>query len=1052
MLKGTKMKNRLVILLRSSHQLKNIIGSLWVAAFALLWCFSAMGQTVRPVKEWTHLSSTPADKVGVARWVQPLRGELFRLEHVTIREKLAAVARGEPSMAEWMGTEIELPMPDGTTARFAIVEAPVMAPELAAKFPEIKTYAGQGIDDPGATVRLDYSPSGFHSQVLSPRGAVYVDPAYRGDTNYYVSYYKRDYTKASDDWNCLVDEVGTVGRGLSGGASSGSEANKVQSGATLRTYRLAVACTGEYAAYFGGTVPLAMAAIVSAVNRVDGVYETELAIHLVLIGSDNLIIYTNSTTDPYDNNNGVTMLGQNQTTLDSVIGSANYDIGHVFSTGGGGVATRGCVCNSSLKARGVTGSSAPVGDAFWIDYVAHEMGHQFGANHTFNSTNLNCGGGNRNAATAFEPGSGSTIMAYAGICSPDDLQPHSDPYFHAGSLDEIQAYLSTGGGGGCAVTSATGNSAPVVSGGANYTIPASTPFMLTATGSDPNGDTLTYCWEEMDAGAAAALTDPDNGSMALFRSILPTNSPVRYFPKLSSVLANTNWNQEKLPTTSRTMNFRVTARDNRAGGGGVADSDITVTSVSSAGPFVVTSPNTAVSWSGARTVTWNVAGTAGSPINASGVNIYLSTNGGLTFPFLLATNVPNNGSAAVVLPNLTSSQARVMVQGAGNIFYDVSDVNFSVSPGSAGPLVQLSGTSLVAESCVPTNGAVDPYETVTVNWSLINVGSAPTTNLVATLLATNGVYYPSAAQNYGAIPSGGTVTRAFTFTPAGVCGGSVTGVVQLMDGAANMGSLAAVFPLGAVQTTVVTQVFNNAGPITIVDYSSASPYPSAISVSGVSTPVTKVTATINGMTHPYPDDVDVLLVGPNAQTVMLMSGCGWINGIVGVNLTFDDAVSGQLPSSVSEGQIVSGTFLPSNFYSDILLSPAPTGPYGTTLAPLAANPNGTWSLYVEDFAPGGAGSISGGWSLRFVTAGSTTNCCTTFPSPTLTTTTYSNSVVRFNWSAMPGLHYQVLYRTNLTVGAWQNLGSSILGTNTTMGITDIVSNSPIRFYRVLVGP
>ncbi len=795
-----------------------------------------------------------------------------------------------------------------------------------------------------------------------------------------------------------------------------------------------------------------MSAIVSAVNRVDGIYETELAVRLVLIANNNLILYTNASTDPYSNDDGTTMLSQNQTTLDNVIGSANYDIGHVFSTGGGGIAARGSVCNSTYKAHGVTGSPVPTGDAFWVDYVAHEMGHQFGANHTFNSVSGSCGGGNRNAATAFEPGSGSTIMAYAGICSPDDLQFHSDPYFHAGSLDEIQAYLSTGGGGSCAVNTATGNNPPTVSGGANYTIPATTPFVLTATGSDPNGDTLTYCWEEMDAGAAAALTDPDNGSMALFRSLSPTNSPVRYFPKLSSVLANTNWNQEKLPTTGRTMKFRVTARDNHAGGGGVADSDITVTSVGGAGPFVVTSPNTAVSWSGARTVTWNVAGTASSPINAGGVNIYLSTNSGASFPFLLATNVPNTGSAAVVLPDLFSSQARIKVQGAGNIFYDVSDLNFSIAPGSPIPLIQFSGTSLAAESCLPTNGAVDPYETVTVNWSLFNAGNAPTTNLVATLLATNGIYYPGAAQTYGAIPAGGTVTRAFTFTPAGVCGGSVTGVVQLADGPANLGSVSAVFPLGAIQTTVVTQVFNNASAIAILDDSSASPYPSIISVSGVSAPVTKVTATINGLSHTWVSDVGILLVAPGGQKVKLFDYVGDpSNGtqVSGVVLTFDDAAGSALPS----GSFSSGTYLPTDLEpSDVFLSPAPTSPYGTTLTPLAATPNGVWSLYVQDFEVGDFGNISSGWSLRFLTSTSTTNCCTSYPTPTLMSTTYSNNVVRFNWNALPGPHYQVQYRTNLTVGSWLNLGSAILGTNTTMGVTDTVTNSPMRFYRVLVGP
>src|ERR1017187_9083558 len=412
------------------------------------WTGLPQPQPASRASEWTHVTTPPASKAAAVRWVQPLRGELFQLDQAVLRTNYAKIRLGEPSDAKNIGTEIDLPMPDGTTARFAIVEAPVMAPELAAKFPEIKTYAGQGIDDPQASVRLDLSPAGFHAQVLSPRGAVYVDPAYRDDAVYHVSYYKRDYAKTFDDWNCLAKGGNTAGRGVGGTGTTSSSvvANKVQSGATLRTYRLAVACTGEYAAYFGGTVSNAMAAIVSAVNRVDGVYETELAVRMVLVANNDLIVYTNAATDPYSNTDGNAMLSQNQTTLDSVIGSANYDVGHVFSTGGGGIAQLGCVCQAGAKAQGVTGSSAPTGDSFWIDYVAHEMGHEFGANHPFNSTNSNCGGGNRNASTAYEPGSGLSIMAYAGICPPDDLQPHSDPFFHGISLDEIQTYITSGSG------------------------------------------------------------------------------------------------------------------------------------------------------------------------------------------------------------------------------------------------------------------------------------------------------------------------------------------------------------------------------------------------------------------------------------------------------------------------------------------------------------------------------------------------------------------------------------------------------------------------------
>lgn len=1017
------------------------------ATSIFLFSLSLQGQP-QGGKSWTHLSVMPANKSAAVRWVQPEKGELFRLDHAAWRAKAAAVRKGEPNDTALTGTEIELPMPDGSTARFKIVETSVMAPELAAKFPEIKTYAGQGIDDPSATVCLDFTPQGFHAQILSPNGAVYVDPAYRGDSQHHVSYLKRDHKKSLDAWRCFVEQKKLSGKGVTtSGQGSGVVLAKVQSGGTMRTYRLAVAATGEYTTFHGGTVPLGQAAIVTAINRINGVFRSELAVQFTLVANNNLLVFTNAGTDPYDNADGFAMLGQNQTEVDGTIGNANYDVGHVFSTGGGGVALTPSICSTGGKAQGVTGNPSPVGDSFWIDFVAHEMGHQFGANHTFNSETDSCSG-NRNGSTAMEPGSGSTILAYAGICSPNNLQQNSDPYFHAVSLDEIQSTIASSGG--CASTNGTGNTAPTVSAGFDYTIPALTPFILTATGSDANSDPLTYCWEEMDIGAAAALGTADNGNFPLFRSLNPTSSPVRYLPKLSSVLANTNWNQELKPSLARSMTFRVTARDNRSVGGGVTDDEMVVTVAGGTGPFVVTSPNTAVSWSGARTVTWNVAGTAGAPINTSGVNIHMSTNGGNTFTFLLATNAPNNGSAAVVLPNLNSTQARIRVQGAGNIFYDVSDVNFTVSPGSPVPLVQLASTTLIAESCTPTNGAVDPYETVTVSFSMNNVGTAPTTNLTATLLTSNGVFYPSAPQNYGAIAAGGTVSRSFNFIPSGACGGSVTGVVQLADGVANMGTVVQTFSLGKIQSLVVTQVFNSAGAVTIVDNANGSPYPSSINVSGVVGIPTKVTAQLNNVSHTFPNDVDILLVGPGGS-VMLLGGAGGGADISGATLTFDDS-SANVPTV--NGAIPTGTYKPTDYQiaGHSLSAPAPARPYGPSISAAASTPNGTWSLYVKDYAGGDSGSIAGGWSLGFISGGNATNCCTSFPAPTFTSTSYSNNVAQFNWSAIPGPHYQVQYRTNLISGSWTNLGASLLATNTTMGITDSVTNSPMRFYRVIVGP
>ena len=867
------------------------------------------------------------------------------------------------------GAEISLPMPDGTMQRFRIVESPVMAPQLAAKYPEIKTYVGQGIDDATATARLDMTPAGFHAQILSPQGAVYIDPHLR-DRSIYASYYKRDYRRDARDFVCLTElNQTTTNRGR-------TENGLARSGGNLRTYRLACAADAEYTIYHGGTVASGLAAVVTAVNRVTGVYETELAIRLELVADNDLIIYTGTGSDPYSNNSGSTMLSQNQANLDSVIGSANYDIGHVFSTGGGGVAILGVVCVTGSKARGVTGNPAPVGDSFWIDYVAHEMGHQFGANHTFNSSTGNCGGGNRNPSTAYEVGSGSTIMAYAGICGGDDLQPHSDPYFHSISFDEIIALVDSGSGSSCAVVTSTGNTAPTVIAGANYTIPANTPFMLTANGSDPDNDALTYCWEERDLGPSTTLSAADNGASPLFRVFNPTTNAWRTFPKLSDILNNTTTLGEKLPTTSRTMNFRVTARDNRAGGGGVNTDDTAVTVVSSAGPFVITSHGSGGTFSNTTTVNWNVAGTASAPISAANVNILLSTNGGQSFPIVLAANTPNDGSQVITLPNINTTVARLRVEGAGNIFFDVNSSNFTIIPGVPAPAVILNGTQLFTEQCSPGNGAIDPGEQITLIVFLRNLGSAPTTNLVATLLATGGVSAPSSPQNYGALtPSGTTVARTFTFTANGSCGGNLVMTFQLQDGAADLGNVTASSVLGGFVTNQVS--FTNATQIAVPASGTrgqANPYPSTINVAGLPGTITKATVTLVGVGHSYWDDMDAVLVSPGGQKIMLFSDAGGAAANTGLTLTFDDAAASGLADATTPG---SGTFLPGNFDSttDAFPSPIPGGTIGTSLAVLnGLSPNGTWSLYVQDDQQQDTGNITQGWRLNLWTLSG--SCCT----------------------------------------------------------------------------
>lgn len=623
---------------------------------------------------WREVSSIP---VSGERLTVPSSYRALNLD-LNLLQQYLNTAKPEPSQTSNLtnGLMLEVPMPDGSFERFSIFQYNIMHPDLAAKFPQIKTYTGKGINDVTSTIKLDVTQFGFHAMIRSSKGDVYIDPYNQKTVNYYMSYERKNLIRQNSFECSLADETAME--------IQNTVSNTVQrtNGTQLRTYRLALACTGEYAAFYGGTVSGAMAGMATTMNRVNGVYESELSIRMVMVANNNLIVYTNSSTDPFTNNNGSTLLSQNQTTCDNIIGSSNYDIGHVFSTGGGGVAYLGCVCSSSNKAKGVTGNSAPSGDGFDIDYVAHEMGHQFGGDHTFNSTTGSCNG-NRSSTAAYEPGSGITIQAYAGICGSDNLAPHSIAYFHGYSLDQMITFSNTGGGNSCPVTTSTGNTAPVVTNmGNNCSIPISTPFVLTGAATDANGDALTYSWEERDLGSAGAW-NVQSTTAPMFRPFPPTTSPSRTFPQMSDVVNNTTTVGELLPNQARTLKFRLTARDSRTGGGGIMhpDTNLIVTVVNAGGAFAVTAPNTAVTWAGnsTQTVTWNVSGTTGSGINTANVKISLSTDGGYTYPTVLLATTPNDGSQTITVPNISTTTARVKVEAVGNIFFDISNTNFTIT-------------------------------------------------------------------------------------------------------------------------------------------------------------------------------------------------------------------------------------------------------------------------------------------------------------------------------------------------------------------------------------
>lgn len=617
------------------------------------------------------------------RWIVPTAARLV----VADREGLTALA--ERSAAEFTESSagaaehsealLRLPDPEGGEQLFRLIDSPILAPELAAQFPEIRTFRLEGVDRPEVRGRGDLTPQGFHAVVRDPAaGMWYVDPLRRGDEVTHQVYWRRDLiAPAGGDFRCQVEDLpaqpGTTGAPDAADASGGVEGG---GGLDLRTYRLAVAATGEYTAFHGGTVALGMAAITTAINRVDEIYERDMAIRMILVGSNSSLVYTNAATDPYTNNDGPAMLLQNQTNLNTVIGSGGYDIGHVFSTGGR-IAALGTVCGAN-KARGVSGAAAPAGDAFFVDVVAHEMGHQWDANHTSNGSTCSSGG-------SYEPGSGSTIMSLAGDCGAQNIALQSDSYFHRASLGEIQGFSRMGSGSSCAATVAAGNVRPGADAGATYIIPAETPFALTGSGTDSDGSgLLSYCWEQYDQGPAGH-PDAPVGDAPIFRSFPPTSSPTRTFPQVSDLVNNTHTIGEILPTVGRTMNFRMTVRDNDLPAGGTASDSTTVTVDGSAGPFRVTAPNTAVTWSGVgpHTVTWNVAGTTVPPVSCTAVHIDLSTDGGLTFPGHLRVAAPNSGTALVEVVTPNTSTARIRVRCAGNIFFDISNQNFTITGATA---------------------------------------------------------------------------------------------------------------------------------------------------------------------------------------------------------------------------------------------------------------------------------------------------------------------------------------------------------------------------------
>ena len=641
-------------------------------------------------------------------------------------------------------TVVSIPNANGGVERFQMFEFSNFAPELQAQYPNIRSYIGTGIDDKKAQIRLSMDDSGMQAMIFrTDKRNEFIEP-YSTDGLVYAVY------ESSREKGALPYTCSTVDSSVAHSLQRQQNTQTpMSSSGELLLFRLALSCNAEYTTYFGGTVAGALAAMNATMTRVNGVFEKDLSIHMNIIANNNLVIFTNATTDPYTTMGNWN--GQLQTTLTNIIGENNYDIGHMFgSTGGGGNAgCIGCVCVDGSKGSGITSpaNGVPMGDTFDIDYVAHEMGHQFGGNHTF-SHNVEGSGVN------VEPGSGSTIMGYAGITTRD-VQLNSDDYFVYASIKQIQDNMV---GKTCPTRVTLSNITPVVDAGLDYTIPKSTPFVLTGTASDGNGDALTYCWEQNDTattqtGAASAASATKTGGPN-WRSYDPVSSPQRYFPPLARVVANQSTTQgtdivvEALSSVARTLNFVLTVRDNFAGSGQTNSDAMTVTVDAVAGPFLVSTPNTAVSWAvgSNQTVTWDVAGTTANGVNAQYVDVFLSTDGGFTYPIQLASKVPNDGSEVITVPNNVGTTNRIMVKGYKHIFYDISNANFSIVAPANEFAVAFNGVAEQQNKQICTGNTVSytiPYTALggfsgTVNFALSGQPAGVTASFSPNTIAANG--------------------------------------------------------------------------------------------------------------------------------------------------------------------------------------------------------------------------------------------------------------------------------------------------------------------------
>lgn len=605
---------------------------------------------------------------------------------------------------------IEIPLPFGKYETFEIWETSMMQPGLAARFPHIKSFMGTN-PETGSLLMLDYGVQGFHGSIRANGATYFIDPLSENTDKHYIAYALEDDKNLlgfSEEMTCGHESHG-IEKLINGAADNTIASRGVADPALQQNYIMAIGCTGEFAQNRGGTTDAILSVFNTTVSRINQVWQPEMGVKVLLADRTDRVIFLNPLTDPYLTPAlGRELVGLNQDIFNQFLNLDEYDMGHIMTNrctdGVAGIASAG-VCTNG-KARGVTCNGNGSGIALGV--MLHELGHQFTASHTWD----NCGTGdnnttNRAPATAFEPGSGSTLMSYSGVCGPTNLGAN-DSYYHNASIEQFRNYAHINRANeGCGVTTDVGNTYPEIEMQYQdgFYIPAGTPFELEGIATDEDGDNLFYSWEQKDRESLPTELGMPVGDGPLWRSYPATTNPVRSFPRLTYVL-NPDGNLPRyvaMADYSRRFTFTLTVRDNHSEAGGTVWDEMHFFTTDQGGPFRVTSQaSDTVSWVAGtmEEITWDVAMSNEAPVNTKSVDIFLSTDFGNSFPTLLAKNTPNDGSEWVFVPERQTPRARIKVKGSDNIFYQVNSEEFDIQAATE-PGFTADISSGYFKTCVP---------------------------------------------------------------------------------------------------------------------------------------------------------------------------------------------------------------------------------------------------------------------------------------------------------------------------------------------------------------